>query len=144
MQIFARPSEATTKALLTAAHLPTDDLTPAHFEHFLGGGSPEHPLGVVGLELYGETALLRSLVVADSARGTGCGKALVAAAESHAQAHGVRDVYLITTTAEPFFATLGYQRADRAVVPESIRQTAQFAGLCPASAAVMAKSVSME
>jgi amino-acid N-acetyltransferase len=141
MHIFARPTESPVRALLTASHLPTDDLTAQHFEHFLGCGTPDAPVGVVGLELYGETALLRSLAVDDAARGTGCGKALVAAAEAHAQGHGVRQLYLITTTAEPFFAALGYERSARDVVPEAIRGTAQFAGLCPASAAVMTKSL---
>jgi hypothetical protein len=41
--------------------------------------------------------------------------------------------------ASGFFTRLGYAKCDRAVVPQPIRDTAQFAVLCPASADVLVK-----
>ena len=129
--IKSRPSLGAVVQLLAAAQLPTEDLTAAHCEHFFFTGSPTEPTGLVGLELLGDVALLRSLVVAADRRGTGEGAALLKHAE------GVRTLYLLTTTAESFFAKHGYQRAARESAPAAIRGTREFAGICPASSAFM-------
>lgn len=139
LDIFVRPEKAQVHRLLEEAGLPTADLTPAHLEHFLGCGSERALDGVVGLEPHGDVALLRSLAVAAGARGRGCGGALVAAAEEHAQAAGARAIYLLTTTAERFFEKRGYERISREAAPDAIRNTAEFSTLCPASSAFMVK-----
>ena len=135
------PSRRAVEKLLAAASLPTGDLEGLDFADFLAAGSSETPSGVVGLEIGSGVALLRSLVVDPAARGTGLGQGLVAAAEEHARGRGVRTIYLLTTTAEGFFARLGYRGASRENAPEAIRQTREFAALCPASAAFMSKEV---
>jgi amino-acid N-acetyltransferase len=139
MQIFHRPPECRARALLVACDLPTSDLASHHFDHFLGCGTTEALQGIVGLEIFGALALLRSLAVAKDARGSGCGKALVAAAETYAKQKGVRDLYLLTTTAERFFARLGYLGAERDTAPVPIQRTREFADLCPDSAVFMVK-----
>ena len=137
--IASKPGLSAAVALLAAARLPTGDLTEAHCEHFYFSGPSSAPDGLVGLELFGEVALLRSLVVADHLRGSGAGSLLLAHAERQAKLAGVRRLYLLTTTAETFFARRGYARADRAAAPAAIRTTHEFAGMCPASAAFMVK-----
>lgn len=127
--------------LLAAARLPTEDLTSAHCENFFYAESSGDPVGLVGLELLGEVALLRSLVVAPQRRGRGEGKALLERAEAHARANGVRVLYLLTTTAEAFFAKHGYRKAARESAPAAIRATREFAGICPASSAFMARDL---
>lgn len=139
--VFRRPSESAVRRLLAEANLPGEDLTAAHFGNFFACGSEQAPQGVVGLELYGADALLRSLAVAPGARGAGCAKALVARAERHAREHGVRRIYLLTTTAADFFAHLGYKRVDRQEAPGSIRATGEFSGLCPVSSELMRKEI---
>lgn len=141
MDCYLRPSAAAVKALLTAAELPTADLRAEHFEHFLACGPQDSPDAVDGLELYGEVALLRSLVVAAATRGKGHGTRLVAAAEAYAGQRGVQDIYLLTTTAEAFFHQLGYVTSARAEAPAAIRQTAEFSSLCPANSAFMGKRI---
>jgi amino-acid N-acetyltransferase len=74
-------------ALAESAGLPVADLTDGHLEHFFYCGPSESLTGLVGLELYGTDALMRSLVVAPSVRGTGIGSLLVAHAESYARTH---------------------------------------------------------
>jgi amino-acid N-acetyltransferase len=101
----------------------------------------EAPKGVVGLEIYDKVALLRSLAVAADSRGNGCGKALVAQAERHARCLGVTEIYLLTTTAAQFFERLGYKRTNRQSAPDPIRQTEEFAALCPSSSAFMVKTL---
>lgn len=125
--------------LLAEAGLPSADLTAAHLEHFLACGSSDAPDGIVGLELYGPVALLRSLAVGAKSRGRGCGRDLVAQAEHYARSHGAREIYLLTTTAERFFERLGYVRVARETAPAVIQHRGEFAALCPASAAVMVK-----
>ena len=80
VHIFRHPPQEAMTALLDSCSLPTQDLTPEHFENFFGCGSIESPKGVVGVELYGKAALLRSLVVAQTSRNMGCGAGLVAQA----------------------------------------------------------------
>jgi amino-acid N-acetyltransferase len=142
LNIGSRPSLAAAVQLLATAQLPTEDLTAAHCEHFFFAGSPTEPTGLVGLELFGHDALLRSLVVALDRRGSGEGAALLRHAEDHARALGVRTLYLLTTSAESFFAKHGYQRAPRDSAPAAIRATREFSGICPASAAFMMRQLS--
>jgi amino-acid N-acetyltransferase len=121
--------------------LPVADITDEHLEHFFFVGSDGSPTGLVGLELYGSDALLRSLVVGENTRGKGWGSALTDHAEQYAASKGVRSIYLLTTTAETFFQRLGYERIERSKAPSSIERTREFAGLCPASSAFMVKSL---
>jgi amino-acid N-acetyltransferase len=135
------PPLAAAKALLVDANLPTADLTERHCEHFFYWGPTATPSGLVGLELLGDVALLRSLVVSSDARSCGMGTALVQFAENYARSQGVRALYLLTTTAEGFFARRGYAAAARDLAPPAIRATREFAGICPASSAFLSKQL---
>lgn len=136
----AQPTDmAAIRALLDRAHLPTGDLVGAHDVRFWVGRAAGHLIGAVGLERFGDVALLRSLVVAPEARGTGLGSALTDAAEAAASADGIHDLYLLTQTAERFFARRGYAVVKRSSMPAAIQATHQFLSLCPASAICMHK-----
>ena len=139
--IRPQPSLAAAKALLESAQLPTADLTEAHCLHFFSWGPASAPAGLVGLELFGDHALLRSLVVSPEARSSGVGSALVRHAENHARGQRVRALYLLTTTAEPFFQRLGYTNVPRDAAPPLIKTTREFAGICPASSSFMSKQL---
>jgi amino-acid N-acetyltransferase len=130
-------------ALLQSQGLPISDITDEHLDHFFFVGSDGSPTGLVGLELYGVDALLRSLVVDENARGNGWGSSLVEHAERYAATNGVRSIYLLTTTAETFFKRLGYERVNRSQAPPSIKGTREFASLCPASSAFMMKTLGL-
>jgi amino-acid N-acetyltransferase len=141
LMIRGRPPHSTALALLQAEGLPVSDLTDSHLEHFFFVGSDGSPSALVGLEIYGTDALLRSLVVSAEARSKGTGSALVRHAEGYASAHHAHAIYLLTTTAESFFERLGYRRIDRTAAPPSIQSTREFASLCPASSAFMIKQL---
>jgi amino-acid N-acetyltransferase len=51
----------------------------------------------------------------------------------------VHAIYLLTTTAEGFFAQRGYRLSERVTAPLAIAATRQFCGLCPATARFMRK-----
>jgi len=129
------------RALLAAAGLPVADLTAARLDGFWGCGESPDLTGVVGLEIYGTVALLRSLAVAPAWRGRGLGAALLAHAERAARRRGIAALYLLTTTAEAFFTRRGYVRLPREAAPPVLRQTPEFAALCPASAACLRKAL---
>jgi amino-acid N-acetyltransferase len=96
-----------------------------------------HPPKVMAVTLL-EAA---NLVVGLQVRGLGLGKLLVEHAEMHAASHGVKSLYLLTTTAELFFNRLNYERIDRDAAPASIRQTSEYSSLCPQSSAFMVKQI---
>jgi amino-acid N-acetyltransferase len=134
LMIRERPPHLSVVALLEAEGLPASDLTESHLEHFFFTGSDGAPSALVGLELFGPDALLRSLVVsAPPHELKALGSALVLHAEGYAAAHQVRALYLLTNTAEAYFEHRGYRRIDRAQAPPSIQSTREFASLCPAS-----------
>ncbi|ANQ86873.1 GCN5-related N-acetyltransferase [Azoarcus olearius] len=126
-------------ALLSECGLPVQDISASSHHLFFGLRDHGALVGAVGLEPYAKVGLLRSLAVAPAYRGRGLGEALVRHVEAFSASHGVEDLFLLTSTAEHFFATLGYRRTPRSDAPEAIRATAQFAGLCPCSAAFMSK-----
>jgi amino-acid N-acetyltransferase len=119
LMIRERPPHLSVVALLEAEGLPVSDLTDAHLKHFFFTGTDGAPSALVGLEIYGDAALLRSLVVSAAARTQGLGSALVLHAEEYAAAHRVHSLYLLTTTAEAYFEHRGYRRIDRKRRPPS-------------------------
>lgn len=124
------------EALLRDSGLPVAGI-PDSLEHFLIAECQGRPVGVVGLEVYGDAALLRSLAVAPELRGTGVGHRLVERALAHARELGVTDVVLLTTTADRWFPRFGFSRVERDRVPVAVTASEEFRGACPASAVVM-------
>jgi amino-acid N-acetyltransferase len=100
-------------------------------------------VGSVGLEARGSAALLRSLAVASDQRGKRIGHALVGAIESRARSSRIGELFLLTTSAEHFFARLDYAVISRDDVPAALRETPEFSSLCPASAICMRKRLSV-
>ena len=126
------------RRLVRAAGLPALD-GPADVLVAWRGGVP---VGTVAVEGYGADGLLRSLAVDAAWRGRGVGRTLVAAAERRACGRGLESLALLTTTAAPFFAALGWREADRAEVPAAVRASSEFCDVCPASAACFVKRLS--
>jgi len=141
VHIICNPPELAIKQLLLEAQLPIEDITPAHLEHFFGVWSGQCLEGVIGLQPYGSFALLRSLAVRVVRRGSGLGSELISAAERHALQKGVSSIFLLTTSAKPYFEKHGYTQIARELVPPVIRATSQFSSICPTSATVMCKYV---
>ena len=129
------------ETLLSANHLPTSDLQDNPKVTLFGCMADAQLGGVVGLELHGQVALLRSLAVPATERGSGLGAALVSHAEQYAARQGVDTIFLLTTTAAGFFERHGYSHVSRQTAPAAITGTSQFSDLCPSSSAFMAKSL---
>lgn len=90
---------------------------------------------MAGLECYSTCALLRSVVVLPSWRRQGLARRLVTAQLSRL-APGT-PVYLLTTSAQQYFASLGFQTIPHDQVCPEVKSSAEFQGACPASATAM-------
>jgi amino-acid N-acetyltransferase len=148
LQSTIRPAQsADLSAILTllrCAKLPTDDITSAPDLRLWVLEAKRSVVGVIGMERFGVSALLRSLAIAPDYRRQGLGHKLVATLERDAHATGVEQLVLLTETAKAFFEGIGYEAIDRRNVPDEIKQSAEFRFLCPASAICMTKSVSAQ
>ncbi|MEW9583208.1 arsenic resistance N-acetyltransferase ArsN2 [Paraburkholderia sp. DGU8] len=128
------------RTLLAANGLPVEDICTTLIEGFLIiRGARGTIVGSGGLQHLGSSVLLRSLAVTRELRGTGLARRLVARLEDDARALGYEELWLLTTTAERFFAVAGYERASRDDVPAEVRSCTQFAVLCPSTAICMRK-----
>ena len=128
------------RTLLAAAQLPFHDVEPGR-QDFVVATAGATLVGCVALERFGDAALLRSLVVVPDRRGAGLGRALYEHIVARARAQGLRRLLLLTTSAAPFFRRRGFQPVERAAVPAAMAASAQFAGLCPSTAACLAQSL---
>lgn len=132
---------AAVRLLLSQAGLPTADVASAPGLRFWVLEAGDEVAGVIGMECAGEGALVRSLAVAPAYRSQGWGHELLATAEREARALGVRQLVLLTESAEAFFEARGYAVIDRRYLPEELRHSEQFRSLCPASAVCMTKAL---
>ena len=128
------------RALLERLHLPLAGVDE-HVPTMLVARDGEQIVGTAALEMYADGALLRSVAVEPVRQGRQLGHQLTDAALELATAHGVNTVFLLTTTAERFFPTFGFEEIDREQVPVSVRESVEFQSACPASAIVMRKQL---
>src|SRR5262245_47332726 len=122
--------------LLERLALPIDGLR-GHVNTLFVARDGEIVVGSAALEVYGEGALLRSVAVAPEYQRVGLGRRLIDVALDSAWERGVPSVYLLTTTAEPYFAKLGFARIDRDQVPADVQRSIEFTSACPSSATVV-------
>jgi len=130
---------AAIAALLREAGLPHDEIAPHVARFLVARDEHDSVIGAIGAEKYAPDALLRSLVVAPPQRGAGLGDALLRQLEKSAAGWGVTRWWLLTTTAETFFAGRGFVVISRDQAPGAIRQTGQFQGGCCRSAVCLSR-----
>ena len=124
--------------LLTASGLPLDGVAET-LDTFVVAEAGSELVGVAGLEICCDDALLRSVAVRPEWRSHGVGRALVTRVIADAEARGLRAMYLLTTSAERYFPSFGFETISREQVPDEIRGTVEFREACPASATVMCR-----
>jgi amino-acid N-acetyltransferase len=128
-------------SLLAQSGLPLDGLD-GHLETTLVATDDGRIVGSAALEVYSDGALLRSVAVAPSLRGSGVGHRLTDAARDLARELHAPALFLLTTTAENFFARFGFGRIRRDEVPPSVQESIEFKTACPSTATVMMKILS--
>lgn len=125
------------KALLTASGLPVAGVDE-HWKTFIvardDGGAL---IGCGGAEAYQFVALIRSVVVDEKHRSSGLGRRIVRQLLDRLASRGLREFYLLTTTAEEYFKKRGFKPIDRDEVHPQLLASHEFQGACPDSAVCM-------
>lgn len=129
------------QALLGQLGLPVAGLAD-HLGHTVIKGGHDRPKALAALEVHGEVGLLRSVAVAPEGQQQGVGRALVKEIIERARALSLHDLYLLTTTAEGYFARLGFVTVPRSAAPSALNASREFQGVCPDSATLMHLSLS--
>jgi N-acetylglutamate synthase-like GNAT family acetyltransferase len=137
LRIAADGDLAPCLVLLTACELPTRGLERDFPSGYVVASTGDLLLGCAGVERYGTAGLLRSVAVGSAARGSGLGGRLAHDRIAHARAHGLASLWLLTTTAPGFFERIGFTPVSRVDAPAALRDSEEFAHVCPASAVCM-------
>lgn len=122
--------------LLRGCALPVPGAGPADAVFFVieeAGGL----LGCAGMEWYGDDGLLRSVAVAQAARGMGLGARLTEAVVAEARRRGLRALYALTTTAERYFPRLGFEVIGREEIAPAVQESEEFSSICPSTATAL-------
>lgn len=137
----AKPNELQTiRQLLTKNKLPTDDLSEPEVTMFcLHKG--KQLIGTIGIEKYDSMGLLRSMAVIDEFKNQGFGGKILMHFLNWCQEEGIKELFLLTTTAERFFEKHGFYKIHRSSVPLEIQKTREFKDICPSSAIVMKMAI---
>lgn len=128
-------SDPELKLALSASGLPTEDLEDIGRSFFRAVSSDGGTVGYAGIEACGDDVLLRSMVILPEHRGKALGKSLTREALKLVNVSST--VFLATTSAVPFFESLGFAVIERGDVPPAVLATRQLSGICPASATIM-------
>lgn len=94
-------------------------------------------VGCAALEMYDDSALLRSVAVHERFRSRKLGIALTETILKMAEKSGISLLYLLTETAAKFFPRFGFQFVPREQVPANVKTSPEFTTLCPDSALAM-------
>ncbi len=154
IEIKPTAANSTIITLLRSQSLPVDDLSDNScvtlfaarassigVENLEDNECDECIVGLVGIERFNTSALLRSLVTDPKVRGKGYAKELVTFSENWSKQQGISKLFLLTTTADKFFSRLGYTSITRELAPPEIARSEQFSNLCPGSAVFMMKEL---
>lgn len=138
----ARPHELPEAlALIGRAQLHEQGVAERWGHYFVVREDDGRVVGVAGLEVHGEDALLRSVAVDADYRGQGIARELVGAALERARVLRLRAVYLLTTGAEDYFVRHGFAACAREEAPPAVRESWEFRSGCPKTAVLMKRPV---
>jgi amino-acid N-acetyltransferase len=124
------------KALLLASELPTAGVEE-HWKTFIVARDDGKVVACGGAEAYQFAALIRSVAVAPEYRSSGLGRRIVRQLLDRLASRGLREFYLLTTTAEEYFKKRGFKPIDRDEVHPQLLSSREFQDACPASAVCM-------
>lgn len=122
--------------LLKENNLPSEDFDLSQF-HVIGAFDDGRLQAIAALEIYGTHALLRSVAVNSGKHKNGYGTSLIHEMIKESKNLNLSKLFILTETAEGFFARLGFGITDREQVPSPVKQSKEFQHICPASAVCM-------
>ena len=125
--------------LLTESGLPTFGVFENLSTFFVAdyGGV----IGVIGIEVIGNKGMLRSMAVSAKSRKCGVATALVEHSLEAACQIGVKEIYLLTNTAEKFALRWGFYKIERSKIPYDLTLSSSFHNCCSSSSICMKKNL---
>ena len=130
------------KILLLENELPIDDIEDSLIQLFVAKIG-NNIVGVIGLEQYKTIGLLRSLAVKSEYKNQKYGRDLTGYFLEYCKDNKIQELYLLTTTAEKYFRKFDFYKINRENVPTMIKRTKQFSDICPVTAVIMKKDLSV-
>jgi N-acetylglutamate synthase-like GNAT family acetyltransferase/protein-tyrosine-phosphatase len=127
--------------LLVGSLLPSRDVGKAR-QRFIVASENGRLLGCAGLQVAGRDGLVRSMAVHWTRRNAGLGSRLHQRLLFEAALSGVRTLYVVTTTAEDFFAGHGFKKVAASAVPAALQASEEFTAFVPGGSTVMSRTVS--
>lgn len=135
--VAASPTDlGAIKAMLVSSGLPTAGVDE-HWKTFIVARDGEHVVACGGAEAYPVAALIRSIAVVPEYRGQGLGRRIVRQLLDRLASRGIREFYLLTTTAEDYFRKRGFRSIDRDEVHPQVLASREFQDACPTTATCM-------
>ncbi len=122
------------RAVVREALLPSEGIEEQFPDAYVVATAGGALVGVAGLEVYGGYGLLRSVAVQRAFRGAGLGRKLVENRSQYADCLGLAAVFLLTTSAAPYFEAAGFRRTARSEAPQAIARSSEFSCVCPETA----------
>jgi len=111
--------------VLLEAGLPIDGVSD-HIRTFVVAREDGRIVGCAGSEAYPFAALVRSVAVVPDYQRSGLGRRLVREVLDRLSSRGLREFYLLTSTAEQFFRKRGFKPCDRDEVNPQLLQSTEF------------------
>jgi amino-acid N-acetyltransferase len=124
------------KALLAASDLPVAGVDE-HWKTFIVARDGQNLVACGGAEAYQFVALIRSVAVQPAYRSHGLGRRIVRQLLDRLASRGLREFYLLTTTAEDYFRKRGFKTIDRDEVHPQLLSSREFQDACPDNAVCM-------
>ncbi|NQY94190.1 MAG: N-acetylglutamate synthase [Campylobacteraceae bacterium] len=139
-QTIKTPNIEEITTLLKQNNLPIEDIKELNLKSFFGLYINDTLEGIVGLEVYNEVALLRSLAVGSN-KSFGIGSKLLEHIDYFSKTNNINTLYLLTTTADKYFLKKGFVVENKNKAPKVILNTKEFNSICPDSSIFMKKEL---
>ncbi len=124
----ATPDDLTAVTeLVVAAHLPPWGIDE-HLHNFVVAEQDGRIVGCGGFEAYpaGSVALVRSMAVDESLRGSGLGTRILQWVTERAAEEGLTQLYLFTVDAHDFYLRFDFVDATLDEIPEAAHESTQY------------------
>lgn len=143
MQVIEKSADILSQAsaLLISSKLVPEGLEKDQLTFFCQFDEKKNVIGLIGVELYGDCCLLRSLAVREDQRNQGIARSLIKEALKFAYDMKSFDVYLITETIGDTMERYGFIDVARESVPPDLLESPFFNGICPCSCRLMHKNI---
>jgi amino-acid N-acetyltransferase len=139
MEKIQTPTLTEVQAILKENKLPYEDIIKKQLYSFFGYYKNDKLIGLVGLEIFDTIALLRSLCIKN--KSAGVGSILLDYIEKYSLENNIKELYLLTTTADIYFRKKGFKKEDKSNAPNSIKNSNEFKSICPCNAIFMVKKI---